>query len=289
MEKAKQCLGRSITVLHNEGHTKFFTLAQLLNGQDSLELYKQGISILTSALPRLEDADDKKEAAKDLSSAHCAIAELYMTDLCDNPEAEAECIQSITNGVEVDPTNAEAWQTKARLHLIKCEFDQAKTDLNKSLDLWLPNYMAVLENRAHEASKEAFDPVEVCPLLFTTRLVTARMLIELEEWEKANQVLDGLTEEDDEVVDPWYLLGWLNKLRADFEKDQIYTGNARYFLNKAKEVHAKNPTQDQEMVRHIEELLTELGPEEEEAEEEGDAKDEWEDVDSDNNEDAMDE
>ena len=33
------------------------------------------------------------------------------------------------------------------------------------------------------------------------------MLIELEEWEKAVNVLDGLVEEDDEIVDPWYLLG----------------------------------------------------------------------------------
>ena len=49
--------------------------------------------------------------------------------------------------------------------------------------------------------------VEVCPLLYTTRLSTARMLIELEEWEKAVNVLDGLVEEDDEIVDPWYLLG----------------------------------------------------------------------------------
>lgn len=60
--------------------------------------------------------------------------------------------------------------------------------------------------RPHEASQN-FDPVEVCPLLYTTRLSTSRMLIELEEWEKSVQVLDGLIEEDDEIVDTWYLLG----------------------------------------------------------------------------------
>ena len=37
------------------------------------------------------------------------------------------------------------------------------------------------------------------------------MLIELEEWEKAVNVLDGLVEEDDEIVDPWYLLGKASK------------------------------------------------------------------------------
>ena len=38
------------------------------------------------------------------------------------------------------------------------------------------------------------------------------MLIELEEWEKSVQVLDGLIEEDDEIVDAWYLLGIYNIL-----------------------------------------------------------------------------
>ena len=130
--------------------------------------------------------------------------------------------------------------------MIKSEFEEAKTSLNKSLDLWLPNYLAVLENRA-EAAKN-FDPVEVCPLIYTTRLSTARMLIELEEWDKSQQVLDGLIEEDDEIVDAWYLLGWLNKLRSDTEQDEMYLGNARYYLTRAKEVNVRNPTKDTEMV-----------------------------------------
>ena len=59
--------------------------------------------------------------------------------------------------------------------------------------------MAVLENRPEEAASN-FDPVEVCPLLFTTRLSTARMLIELEEWDKAAQVLDGLIGKSKAIV-----------------------------------------------------------------------------------------
>ena len=106
--------------------------------------------------------------------------------------------------------------------------------------------MAVLENRPQEASN--FDPIEVCPLLYTTRLSTARMLIELEEWDKATNILDGLVEEDEEIVDPWYLLGWLNKVRLDSENDDLYKGNARHYLTKAKDVHSKHPTQDKGMV-----------------------------------------
>merc|ERR1712018_714 len=46
VEKAKQCLGRAITVLPNQGHTKYFSLAQLFSGEESLQIYKQGIKII---------------------------------------------------------------------------------------------------------------------------------------------------------------------------------------------------------------------------------------------------
>lgn len=79
------------------------------------------------------------------------------------------------------------------------------------------------------------------------------------------------------MVETWYLLGWLNRLRAETTKEDGYDGNARYYLNKALAVHKKNPTDDEAMVQHVHELLAELGPDDEEG---GDDEDDenWEDV-----------
>ena len=60
---------------------------------------------------------------RELSNTYCAVAELWMTDLCDESEAENECASSINKAVESDNSNPEAWQTKARLHLVKSEFN----------------------------------------------------------------------------------------------------------------------------------------------------------------------
>ena len=60
---------------------------------------------------------------QELSNTYCAIAELYMTDLCDENEAEQECESNIKKSIEVNESNPEAWQTKARFHLIKSEFE----------------------------------------------------------------------------------------------------------------------------------------------------------------------
>ena len=80
------------------------------------------------------------------------------------------------------------------------------------------------------------------------------------------KVLNGLTAEDESVVDVWYLLGLTNKLMADFEAGEAtdeegksvaegYNGNARYYLKKALRVQAKNPSKDKQMVAHVKELL----------------------------------
>ena len=127
---------------------------------------------------------------------------------------------------------------------------------------------------------------------YTNRVSTSKLLIELEMFDEATQVLDGLLEEDDEVVETWYLLGWVNRLRAmdtqDLDTQQGYNANVRYYLLKAKRVHTKNPTDDEDLVKHVDELLEEIGPGEEE-EEVDDGEDDWEDVESSDEENQMDE
>ena len=59
--------------------------------------------------------------------------------------------------------------------------------MNVSLSKWLPLYTEALQSRP-SSSGQKFDPVEVCPLLYTTRIQTAKILIELEEWDNATKV-----------------------------------------------------------------------------------------------------
>jgi hypothetical protein len=128
---------------------------------------------------------------RELSNGHCSVAELYMTDLCDEPEAEQECEDFIAKAVEADGANPEAWQTRARLCIVREKFDEAKEAARKSLSLWLPDFEAVRENKPNSegaAAGPAFDPVEVCPLLYTTRIASAKMLLELEMLDEATQV-----------------------------------------------------------------------------------------------------
>jgi hypothetical protein len=124
VENAKHCLGRAVTVQPDDGHSKFMSLAQLFEGQQSLQLYQQGIGILTKKV------SDNVELKHDLSTAYCAVADLYMTDLCDEAEAEVEVTKAIESAIQAEETNPEAWQTKARLELIKNQFEVKKKKVN---------------------------------------------------------------------------------------------------------------------------------------------------------------
>ena len=109
-----------------------------MQGRESLELYKSAIEIMKKVIEKSDCSVDKKVAdqeeklvnslspetlKQELSNTYCAIAELYMTDLCDENEAEQECESNIKKSIEVNESNPEAWQTKARFHLIKSEFE----------------------------------------------------------------------------------------------------------------------------------------------------------------------
>ena len=168
IENAKHCLGRAITVKPSIGHTKYLSLAQLMQGRDALQLYNKAIEIISqiqnqqsvvsgdhnhdekaeemevtdqgveertangnkeqNGLQSYKNSKDqncrtKTDVSREMSNAFCAVAELWMTDLCDEGEAEVECGLSVEKAVEADQTNPEAWQTKSRLHLVKSEFE----------------------------------------------------------------------------------------------------------------------------------------------------------------------
>ena len=49
-------------------------------------------------------------------AAYVALSELYMTDLCDEPEAESEARRLLGLATQGDPANPEGWQVRHTLH-----------------------------------------------------------------------------------------------------------------------------------------------------------------------------
>ena len=73
------------------------------------------------------------------------------------------------------------------LNILLLLLKDARFSIRESLSKWLPSYTEALESRPSSSGKK-FDPVEVCTLLYTTRIATSKILIELEEWDSATKV-----------------------------------------------------------------------------------------------------
>ncbi|KAK6071076.1 TPR domain-containing protein [Seiridium cupressi] len=271
------------------GPEKFLCLAQLSEegGMDSVRWFEKGASTLKTQIQKLEEetqrrrTDEQEMALDELRRKNamclCGVAEIYMTDLSWEADAEQRCEALVTEATMTAPDSAESWQTLANVRISQTRIDDAKAALLRSMEIWrdLPT-----------------DDPNVPD--FPSRVSLARLLMEVEMEQEALEVLERLVGEDDHSVEVWYLGGWALYVMGDKQKGEK-TGeedewkmswiSSRTWLNQCLTLFKDQEYEDDRLGEHANELLAgiakELGEpvpgEEDEDEEEGD----WEDDDAD--------
>lgn len=119
---AAQLLQLSTAKEPNANPFKWCYLAQLQYGNESLLTYQKAIEILSQS-NEIDVALRNKQIAK----SYCSIAELYLTDLCLEVDAESFCENSIMKSLEFDPDNLDATQTLASFRLSQSRPQDAAT------------------------------------------------------------------------------------------------------------------------------------------------------------------
>ncbi|CAG9329884.1 unnamed protein product [Blepharisma stoltei] len=149
----------SINRYPTQNPSKYFSLAQLNSGKQSLTLYRAGIEILKQNL-------SEENSRIQLATAYSAIAELHMSDLCDEENAEEICESSIQAAIEYDPNCIDAYQMLANLRLVRLRFQEAKEAMEKVKLLLekakhdsLPSIEFILESMRNLIEIEDFDGV----------------------------------------------------------------------------------------------------------------------------------
>lgn len=271
------------------GPDKFLWLAQLSEegGKDSVSWFEKGCTALRREISEAQDTAHTDEDLmvvatnlQKLANALCGAAEVYMTDLSWEEDAEARCEALVTEACFVAPENPEPLQTLASVRISQERMEEARSALTKSLELW------------SDLPPEDPDVPD-----FPTRISLSRLLMEAELEEKAIDVLDRLVIEDDSSVEAWYLGGWCLYLIAQKqakaedmeESEQTATlKSSRRWLRRALRLYTALDYEDERLREHAEELVQGLAkqlPPEEEDEHEEDV--DWEEEpDEDEDEDA---
>merc|ERR1719290_457621 len=88
-----------------------------------------------------ENAEKSEVTPQDISNAYCSIAEIYLTDCCDDEKADEKCKAALEQAIISDSLNAEAYQSMASYLLSKDERENAKDMILKSISFWLPQWI----------------------------------------------------------------------------------------------------------------------------------------------------
>lgn len=240
------------------GADKFLWLAQLSEegGAESVQWFEKGIVVLRREIADANDASEEAQAILEtkrdkLANALCGAAEVYMTDLSWEEDAESRCEAFVTEACLVAPDSPEPLQTLASVRISQSKLEDARAALLRSLELWT------------ELPPE--DP-EIPD--FPTRISLARLLMEAELEDKALDVIERLVAEDDSSVEAWYLGGWCLNLLADkiqsagkLDTDEanvaykkLLKSSRDWLLNSLKQVRLQD-YEDDRLIEHAHELV----------------------------------
>ncbi|XP_048008327.1 probable assembly chaperone of rpl4 isoform X1 [Megalobrama amblycephala] len=278
VEKAKQVYLKAVELSPEEGHSKYMYLGQIHTGMEAVQYFSKGTEVMLNTMDKHTNEASAFGAAafpsegavtkKEVSVAFCSIAEIFFTDLCMEEGAADRCKEAIDKALLYDEHNPEALQLMASYLFSIEKTEEGREYLKKSVSSWLPSLQKKEESSAsaaHDMEEEENQTKSNIPP-YESRITTAKLLIEAEEYEMATEVLEDLLEEDDEVVEVWYLLGWLFYLQLDKQDPTNNSVNFRKSawtcLSKAKKLYVKLRCEDAPMFEHTEQLLAELGGEE---------------------------
>lgn len=263
-----------------------FYIGQLSLEKEALEAYQRGIRSLEECMQRVEDdssaMDDNEDVENDdssmqgllkqkLSGAYCNIAELYLTDLCEEETAEIDCEQNLEKALQLKDGDgepfADALQTMASLRLSQKErqleavpfilraYEKQRVGSEALATLvGLQVDKKKCESGNEDKAQELVE-VEAANNLpeFEFRCQTAKLLLEcaglLKESSNnmdissthadqedecvaaAISVLGSLLAQNDEVIEIWYLTGC-----AFAAKNPPLSDAAKFYLERAKEM-----------------------------------------------------
>ncbi|VDL59264.1 unnamed protein product [Hymenolepis diminuta] len=265
---------RAIEISPNSGYEKYMSLAQLSEGDEAVNLYQMGIKIISDTLKTLtsENLTELQKLNRDLSIAHCAIAEVYMVDLSDDPSNTAIVQQQIDKAIEVDECNPQAWYVNASNLFLTGRHDEAKGSIEKCLSLYWPEIERIFNEKMEGEDvnveegddKLAADLEELSGMPPEKHFEMVLMLSELQMHEQAEKILILLSEIDDTNPDVMFQLALVARTVHGESDPQL----VRHYVKGALEVCAQDP----EMVSDLTDILSAL-PAESEGEEDGDDTD----------------
>lgn len=224
----------------DKGTEKFLYLGQIIGGSDGLKYLDNGLNKLSTQLSTInEDKGEDDEVLVELSKLYetkeqlqkyfikklnqgiFAKIEIWMTDLCMEPEAEAQCNDLIGYSLKLDSQNPESLSLLSSIRISQQRVDEAKEALEKSWALFQDKKTKLEEaannlqtNSEDKNQPDSFEVGLEYMELIQPLLTLARFAIELELYEIAITISSNSQDINENILESYYYEALANILSA---------------------------------------------------------------------------
>lgn len=226
----------------NSGVDKFLYLGQIIGGQDGCDFLDVALTRLQAQLEKVANNshDDPvlvelakvypssellaQYLIKKLNQGIFAEIEIWMTDLCMEPEAESQCDKLISHSLALDEMNPEAHSLLALIRISQQRNDDAQQALLKSWELFQAKKLDLEKNQAEGGEELSFEYIELVQPL----LGLARFAIELAMYDIGPAICGSVADINDNCLDSYYYEALSHLLKAKLAYHQQNPSDADY-------------------------------------------------------------
>jgi len=249
VSQAKSLLEESTVRAPTINCFKWLFLAQLQEGFDAVRSYQRAIELLSELIlqsPQTgKDFNSESLLKKQITRAHVAIAELYLTDLCFENAAEQLCSASLTKALEFDSDSLDALQCLSSLRISQGNVSEACSIMEVVSGRVMASREAansrtlldeVTNATSHHINSEKLSSSGEFALEIEFCVQTAKILVECASLSPglanvAVALCANLLEEDDDNIEVWYIAGVAALCCRPEDRDL-----ARHYFSNAKEM-----------------------------------------------------
>lgn len=218
VEKAYPILARACE-LDPEGRIggpdKFFTMGQIMGGQDGVSIITRGIMNISNIGGETLTNDHVEKIVGGLLS----MIEIWMTDLCMEPNAEEQCEELIQKAMELtEGKSPETWSTLGSIKISQQKFGEAYEAFSQAwnfFDLKKQEIGNGINGKGDTTQKTSLQSEYVD--LLQPLLSLAKMCLEVGAYEVALKVIAAVRDIDEDNIEGYYLEGFTYYLMSKLE------------------------------------------------------------------------
>ncbi|CDK25289.1 unnamed protein product [Kuraishia capsulata CBS 1993] len=229
------------------GSEKYLYLGQIIGGADGLHYLEVGYNALMNTLSGLSSKSDltgvlsafesvdlaRRYLVEKTNQALFASIDIWMTDLCMEPEAETQCEELIQKSMSLDnESNAESWSVLASIRISQQKDEEARHAISKSWDLFRLKKER-LEQLAEQNSDEDPNDINQEYINLVQPLITlCKYAIELGLLFSAIEIASSVQDINEQSVESFHLEGFANYLCALSVQNQVDPDNSKEITQK---------------------------------------------------------